>query len=150
MTARRIAYIVKWFPKLSEVFIGQELAEFRRRGVEILVLSLAEPEETLRHRFIADHGLDRLTVYGAANFRAALGEFQPDLIHAHFATNPAASARALAAEIGVPFTFTSTFTRRRRATLPSEQPRQPPWSPFRRRTRATSRPALAFRVSAFA
>ncbi len=107
MTACRIAYIVKHFPKLSETFIAGELAELRQRGLEVRVLSLDEPYETLRHRFIADYGLDRLTVYGAANFPLALGEFQPDLIHAHFATGPTATARALAAEIDVPFTFTA-------------------------------------------
>jgi glycosyltransferase involved in cell wall biosynthesis len=107
MTARRIAYIVKRFPKLTETFIAGELAELRRRGIELRVLSLAEPDETLRHRFIADHGLDRLTVYGSASFAGALREFQPDLIHAHYATRPTGVARRLAAEIDVPFTFTA-------------------------------------------
>ena len=107
MTARRIAYIVKRFPKLTETFIAGELAELRRRGIELRVLSLAEPDETLRHRFIADHGLDRLTVYGSASFPGALREFQPDLIHAHYATRPTGVARRLAAEIDVPFTFTA-------------------------------------------
>ena len=107
MTARRIAYVIQGFPKLSETFIAGELAELRRRGVQVRILSRREPAEPLRHSFIADHGLDRLAVYGVVNFSAALGEFQPDLIHAHYSTDPTANARALAAEFGVPFTFTA-------------------------------------------
>ena len=107
MTLRRIAYVIKDFPKLSETFIAGELAELRRRGFEICVLSVFEPKETLRHRFIGDHGLDRLAVYGAGNFPAALAGFRPDLIHAHYSTHPTTNARALAARFGVPFTFTA-------------------------------------------
>jgi len=107
MTPRRIAYVVQDFPKLSETFIAGELAELRRRGVEVRILSRKQLQEQLLHSFIADDGLDRLAVYGAANFSAALAEFQPDLIHAHYSTNPTANARALAVEFGVPFTFTA-------------------------------------------
>ena len=107
MDPLRIAYVIQDFPKLSETFIAGELAELRRRGIEVQILSREQPRETLRHSFIAEHRLDRLVVYGACNFSAALGEFQPDLIHAHFANNPTANARLLAAEFGVPFTFTA-------------------------------------------
>ena len=40
MSVRRVAYVVNTFPKLSETFIANELAELRRRGVEVLILSL--------------------------------------------------------------------------------------------------------------
>ena len=46
---RRVAYVVNVFPKLSETFIANELAELRRRGVEVRILSLRRPAEDLRH-----------------------------------------------------------------------------------------------------
>lgn len=106
MTPRRIAYVLKHFPKLSQTFIAGELAELQQRGVELLILSLRKPNETLRHDFVAANGLDRIAVCGDANFLGLLSEFRPDLIHGHYATEPAAAARELAGEIRVPFTFT--------------------------------------------
>jgi colanic acid/amylovoran biosynthesis glycosyltransferase len=107
MTPRRIGYVVHNFPKLSETFIAGEIIELRRRGVEVRIFAYKDLHESLSHSFIADEGLDRLVVYGSANFSAALAQFQPDLIHAHYATKPTEWARALAAEFGLPFTFTA-------------------------------------------
>jgi len=104
---RRIAYVVNVFPKLSETFIAWELAELRRRGVEVRILSLRQPSEQLRHEIVTEAGLGERVVYDPREFRAVLREFQPELLHAHFATEPTAAARELAAELGVPFTFTA-------------------------------------------
>src|SRR5207245_5141725 len=52
-------------------------------------------------------GLEERVIYDPKEFRAALLEFQPELLHAHFATEPTAAARELAAELRVPFTFTA-------------------------------------------
>ena len=103
----RIAYVVHMFPKVSETFIAHELAELRRRGVEVRVLSLLPPREELRHDFIAASGLDKLVSYEPADFPRVLDEFKPDLLHAHFATEPTAAARELSARHGIPFTFTA-------------------------------------------
>jgi glycosyltransferase involved in cell wall biosynthesis len=107
VTPRRVAYVVNVFPKLSETFIAGELAELRDRGVEVRILSLRRPGEALRHQFIARAGLLGRTVYDPREFPRVLGDFRPEVLHAHFATEPAAAARALAAELGVPFTFTA-------------------------------------------
>src|SRR5208282_1036906 len=107
MNAHRIAYVLKYFPKLSETFVSSEIAELRRRGTEICILSLLDPPDRLRHDFVANHELDKLAVYGLKEFPARLREFRPQLIHAHFATDPTEAARRLAAPIGVPFTFTT-------------------------------------------
>ena len=107
MNPSRVAYVVNVFPKLSEAFIAHELAELRRRGVELRVLSLRRPKEAIRHRFIDAANLDAVASYDPATFPATLREFRPHLVHAHFATEPAAAARALAAELRVPFTFTA-------------------------------------------
>lgn len=107
MVPQRIAYFVNVFPKLSETFIAHELAELRRRGVELRVLSLRPAAEELRHEMIAEAGLDVLTCYDPAQFEKLLRDFQPQLLHAHFATEPTAAARAWAGRLGVPFTFTA-------------------------------------------
>src|SRR5207244_3665074 len=104
---RRIAYVVNVFPKLSETFIAHEMAELRQRGVEVRILSLRQPSEQLRHGIVTEAGLGQRVVYDPREFRVALREFQPEVLHAHFATEPTAAARELASELGVPFTFTA-------------------------------------------
>src|SRR5881628_1918799 len=107
MMPSRIAYVVNVFPKLSETFIAGELAELLRRGVSLRVLSLRRPVESLRHEFIARAGLDKTICYDPAKFPALLREFKPQMLHAHFATEPTAAVRELAQESGLPFTFTA-------------------------------------------
>lgn len=107
MTPQRIAYVVSTFPKISETFISGELAELCRRGVDVRVLSLKTPEEEFCHDSVRTAGLLERTTYVAAQFGAVMDEFRPDLVHAHFATEPTAAARRLAAERGLPFTFTA-------------------------------------------
>ena len=107
MSPRRVAYVLNVFPKLSETFIATELAELRRRGVELRVLSLRPPDAGVRHRFIDEAGLEQLTWRDPAQFESALREFQPQLLHAHFATEPADAARHWSQRLGVPFTFTA-------------------------------------------
>ncbi len=106
MTPRRIAYVLKIFPKLSETFIANELIELRRRGMDLRILSLLPPRDGLRHEFIHDAGLEEITSYEPAEFPRVLARFRPDLLHAHFATESTAKALDLAAELGLPCTFT--------------------------------------------
>src|SRR2546425_7206127 len=107
MTPLRVAYVLRVFPKISETFVANELAEVRRRGVAVRIVSLRRPAEDLRHELVARAGLDEQTVYDPREFPIILREFRPQLLHAHFATAATAKARELAAEIGVPFTFTA-------------------------------------------
>ena len=107
MLLQRMAYVLNVFPKVSETFIANELAEVLRRGVDLRVLSLRRPSEDLRHGIIERAGLDRYVSYDEAGFRAELARFQPQIIHAHFAREATARARELAAELGVPYGFTA-------------------------------------------
>ena len=107
MKLARIAYVANVFPKLSETFIANELAELRRRGIDVRVLSLRQPTDTLRHEVVARTGLESVTCCDPARFPGLLREFQPQLLHAHFATEPASAAREWARTLGVPFTFTA-------------------------------------------
>jgi len=107
MKLARVAYVLNVFPKLSETFIANEMAELRRRGVEVRVLSLRQPTDTLRHEMIAQAGLESVTCFDPARFPDLLREFKPQLLHAHFATEPAAAAGDWARQLGIPFTFTA-------------------------------------------
>ena len=107
MRPRRLAYILNIFPKLSETFIATELAELRRRGVELRILSLHPPREQVQHAIVRSAGLDRLASYEVAAFPDIVRDFQPDLLHAHFATEATAKARELGAQTTLPFTFTA-------------------------------------------
>ena len=107
MTPRRVAYVLRVFPKISETFIASELAELRRRGIEVRILSLRPPAEVLRHALVEDAGLTERTLYDPEEFAGRLREFHPEMLHAHFATEATARTWRLARDLGVPFTFTA-------------------------------------------
>lgn len=107
MMPERVAYVLNIFPKLSETFIAGELAELKRRGVNLRILSLLPPREELRHEIVTRTGLDTLVCYDPQEFSAVVRDFQPQLLHAHFAREATAEARRLAAAHHVPFTFTA-------------------------------------------
>jgi glycosyltransferase involved in cell wall biosynthesis len=107
MPSLRIAYILNIFPKISETFIAGELAELRRRGVELRILSLLPPRAELQHDIIWRAGLANITSYDVPAFGEIIKEFHPDLFHAHFAKEAAQKARELSLEYDVPFSFTT-------------------------------------------
>jgi glycosyltransferase involved in cell wall biosynthesis len=45
----RVAFVLKGYPRLSESFIAQEIAELERRGLAILIVSLRRPTDARRH-----------------------------------------------------------------------------------------------------
>ncbi len=103
----RIAYVLKVFPKLSETFIAREIAEIKKRGLSICILSMKRPDDPVVHDIVRKAGLEKETVYGVERFAETLAAFKPDLIHAHFATEPTAEALALASACKCPLTFTA-------------------------------------------
>lgn len=107
MTPQRIAYVLNIFPKLSETFVAGEIAEVRRRGVDVRILSLLPPREEMQHQIVKRTGLDQLVCYDPAQFSRLVRTFRPQLLHAHFAREATAEARRLAGEQDLPFTFTA-------------------------------------------
>lgn len=107
MTVGRVVYVVNVFPKISETFVLNEISELRRRGIEVLVLSLTRPAEPICHELVNDGRLLDHVVYDVEDFAARVQAFRPDLVHAHFATRPTEAARTLARGAGVPFSFTA-------------------------------------------
>lgn len=104
---RSVAYVVNMFPKLSETFIVNEIAALVGRGITCRVLSLKTPNEALRHRVVDTLPLAEMCFLDEAAFRRSLAADPPDVVHAHFATEPTRVARAIAADLGLPFTFTA-------------------------------------------
>lgn len=107
MKRLRVAYVLRVFPKLSETFIVAELAELRRRGASVTILSLERQREAIRHRTVAEAGLDEATQYDPSRFDDELRRVSPQIVHAHFATEATAAARGLAERHGLPYTFTA-------------------------------------------
>jgi glycosyltransferase involved in cell wall biosynthesis len=58
---RRIAYVLKRFPRISETFIATELLELRRQGTELVVFAISKPPEPFIHGFLSE--LDVPVVY---------------------------------------------------------------------------------------
>jgi glycosyltransferase involved in cell wall biosynthesis len=46
---RRVAFILKGYPRLSETFIAQEIEALEQRGLDILIVSLRRPTDKHRH-----------------------------------------------------------------------------------------------------
>lgn len=107
MSVTAVAYVVNMFPKLSETFILNEIAELRRRGVACRVLSLKTPNEALRHSEAASLPLDDMVFFDEPTFRRSLAATPPDVVHAHFATEPTRVARGIAHDLDLPYTFTA-------------------------------------------
>jgi glycosyltransferase involved in cell wall biosynthesis len=60
-SGRRIGYVLKRFPRISETFVAAELLELRRQGEDVTVFALSRPQEPFTHRFLAE--LDVPVVY---------------------------------------------------------------------------------------
>jgi colanic acid/amylovoran biosynthesis glycosyltransferase len=50
--SRRIAYVLKRFPRLSETFVAAELIELERQGEHLTVFAVSRPDEAVRHAFV--------------------------------------------------------------------------------------------------
>ncbi len=50
---RRVAFVLKGYPRLSETFIAQEILALERRGLDILIVSLRHPTDRQMHPITA-------------------------------------------------------------------------------------------------
>jgi colanic acid/amylovoran biosynthesis glycosyltransferase len=53
MTSRRVAYLLKMFPRFSETFVLSEILELERQGLELRIFSLKRPDDGLFHADVA-------------------------------------------------------------------------------------------------
>jgi glycosyltransferase involved in cell wall biosynthesis len=77
VSAPRIAYLVKRFPRLSESFILNEILEIRRQGLDVVVYALMDPKETL--------------------VSPEADQLRPEVVYLHDSGDPAGSWRRLTA-----------------------------------------------------
>jgi glycosyltransferase involved in cell wall biosynthesis len=47
--ARRVAFVLKGYPRLSETFIAQEIRSLEKRGLDLVIVSLRRPTDGKRH-----------------------------------------------------------------------------------------------------
>jgi colanic acid/amylovoran biosynthesis glycosyltransferase len=50
---RRLAYVLKRYPRISETFIVSELLELQRQGETVTVFAISRPEEPFAHGFLS-------------------------------------------------------------------------------------------------
>ena len=60
MISRRVAVVMKGYPRLSETFIAQEIAALEQRGLDMLIVSLRQPTEERTHPVHAEIRAPRL------------------------------------------------------------------------------------------
>ena len=50
---RRLGYVLKRFPRISETFVAAELIELERQGEQVAVFAISRPEEPFVHEFLS-------------------------------------------------------------------------------------------------
>lgn len=54
MTGRRLGYVLKRFPRISETFVATEIIELERQGEDVTIFAVSRPEEAFTHRFMEE------------------------------------------------------------------------------------------------
>jgi len=104
---RRVAYVVRTFPRLSQTFIVQEIDWLLSAGFDCQVFCLNRSDEEVQQTLArSTRILQRLHRLDHAG-EVVLEHFAPDIIHAHFATDAAATALELGQRHRIPVTFTA-------------------------------------------
>ena len=92
MNSRRVGVLVKRFPKLSETFIFGEIATLVENGLDVRIISLQRPNESLQQPG-SDRFSDRVTYLEPASGVNALIDACDSLdighLHAHYISEPA-------------------------------------------------------------
>ncbi len=112
----KITYLAEKFPKLSETFILSQITGLIDKGHDVEIISITRPVEDQSHKDVSRYNLLDKTHYLNRN-NSRLGFelsrdllkclLSTDLIHAHFATNPAAWALKLSTLFDIPYAITT-------------------------------------------
>lgn len=115
---RKVGYLLKRYPRLSQTFILNEMLELENQGVDVTVFALKGSDDPIIHDQCRKlkapvHYLSAASPIDgdAAAFPALMARWVKKLgiahIHAHFATWAAAAASCVSERTGVPFSFTA-------------------------------------------
>lgn len=101
----RVAYVLRYYPALSETFVVREIQALQAAGVEVLVISMGTREDSVQVEPVP--GLRVLPAHrklGARRLHLRLPHV--DRFHAHFEGEASTLARDLARLRGVPYSLT--------------------------------------------
>jgi colanic acid/amylovoran biosynthesis glycosyltransferase len=128
MQPKRVAYIVKRYPRFSETFILNEILAHEKAGLELEIISLYPPNDThfqnavefwnalkqasralpaLYSRLSYSHYEEASEVYQAAQLAKLVKERKIGHLHAHFASTATSVARLASYFADVPYSFTA-------------------------------------------
>jgi ABC-type multidrug transport system fused ATPase/permease subunit/glycosyltransferase involved in cell wall biosynthesis len=123
-TRRAVAYVLKGFPRLSEMFIASEIYQLEQMGLRLKLYVLIPPDETMSHEIVdrietqPDY-LPATTSLSATRLpqwlRKNLPKFLPGLVRVLW-RHPRGTARAAGAAL-----FQSFLARRRFWSIPKKQ-----------------------------
>jgi glycosyltransferase involved in cell wall biosynthesis len=106
----RVAYVLRYWPTLTETFVAREIAALREEGVEVDVVALGSRRDGALADELPDVPVIRvsgvpkpLRVWWLARIGARRGWRR---LHAHFAGEAAERAMSIARALGVPFSVT--------------------------------------------
>jgi glycosyltransferase involved in cell wall biosynthesis len=112
----KITYIVSKFPKLSETFVLGQITDLIDRGHDVGIISIEKPTDEAVHEEVNKYNLLEKTHYinkspsvlgFELNDKVLSSLIFTDLIHAHFAANPASWALKISQLFDIPFVFTA-------------------------------------------
>lgn len=123
-TRRAVAYVLKGFPRLSEMFIASELYQLEQMGLRLKLYVLMPPDESMRHEIVdriqtKPNYLPATTSLSATRLphwlRKNLPKFLPGVVRVLW-RHPRGTARAAGAAL-----IQSFLARRRFRSLPKKQ-----------------------------
>ena len=54
MSDRRLGYVLKRFPRISETFVAAEILELERQGEDVTIFAISRPDEPFTHSFLSE------------------------------------------------------------------------------------------------
>lgn len=112
----KIVYVVSAFPKLSETFVLSQINSLIEKGHEVEIIAAGKSKEEIVHEDVFRYGLPEKThcdVRNPSDLGFGLNErllsslVFTDVIHAHFAAEPADLAMKISNMFNIPFIFTA-------------------------------------------
>jgi colanic acid/amylovoran biosynthesis glycosyltransferase len=113
----KILYVVGNFPTLSETFILNQITGLIDRGHEVEIIAYQDPKEKEIHEDVRKYRLlekthyilyrDDRSLFVPSTVQALISCMDADIIHAHFADEPADMALGISRVIGIPYIITA-------------------------------------------
>ncbi len=76
---KKVGYILRMFPKISETFIQDEIKSLKDKGLDLMIFSLATPTDKIRHPGVED--LEKEAYFFDKNWKNIAGSFLFFIFH---------------------------------------------------------------------